>query len=132
MVALNTSTLAITPPTTRWVVLLSKILLVVIILSLLPEMVRAKPKKRKNRSLEKVYNGKVVRCETGECGHHILEESMNCVTECVSRKCHIEASFDVDPLEDGEIDEGRAILFAQCVKNEILREKYNARAALKR
>ena len=57
---------------------------------------------------------------------------MNCVTECVSRKCHKEASFDVDPLEDGEIDERRAILFAQCVKNEILREKYNARAALKR
>ena len=75
-----------------------------------------------------------MRCETGEeCGDHILEESINCVTECVSRKCHKEASFDVDPLEDGEIDEGRAIAFAQCVKNEILREKNkNARAALKR
>jgi len=83
-------------------------------------------------SLEKLYNARIVRCETGHCGDHILEESMNCVTECVSKRCHHEASFDVNPLEDGEIDEGRAIMFAQCVKHEILREKYNARAALKK
>ena len=51
-----------------------------------------------------------------------------CVSKCVSEKCHKEASFDVDPLEDGEIDEGRAIAFAQCVKNEIIRERYKAHA----
>jgi len=116
----------------RWVALLSRILLVVIIMLLLPELVSAKPKKRKNRSLEKTYNAKVMRCETEKCGHYILEKSMNCVTECVSRKCHEEASFDVLPLEDGEVDEGRAIVFAQCVKNEIMREIFNSRAALKR
>mmetsp|Transcript_6755 Transcript_6755/g.12023 ORF Transcript_6755/g.12023 Transcript_6755/m.12023 type:complete len:132 (-) Transcript_6755:1171-1566(-) len=127
MVAINTSKLEITPPSSRWVVLLTKVLLVVIILFLLPELVSAKPKKKKNRSLEKIYNARVMVCETGECGHHILEESMNCVTECVSKRCHKEASFDVNPLEDGEIDERRAILFAQCVKHEILREKHDAR-----
>ena len=166
MVTPKTSTLDVTPPTTRWVVLVSKILLVITILFLLPELVRAKPKKRKNRrwgnvfiyniiicigfvrvplwnyklwissrpqSLEKVYNAKVMKCETGEeCGHYILEESMNCVTKCVSRKCHEEGSFDVDPLEDGEIDEVRSIVFAQCVKNEILREKYHGRVTFKR
>ena len=74
-----------------------------------------------------------MKCETGEeCGHYILEESMNCVTKCVSRKCHEEGSFDVDPLEDGEIDEVRSIVFAQCVKNEILREKYHGRVTFKR
>jgi hypothetical protein len=49
MVVPMTSTLEITTPSSRWVVLLSKILLVVIILFLLPELVRAKPKK-KNRA----------------------------------------------------------------------------------
>mmetsp|Transcript_10125 Transcript_10125/g.21934 ORF Transcript_10125/g.21934 Transcript_10125/m.21934 type:complete len:133 (-) Transcript_10125:374-772(-) len=132
MVAINTAKLEITPPTPRWVQVLTKILLVLIILFLLPELVRAGPKKRKNRSLEKLYNARIMRCETGHCGDYILEESMNCVTECVSKKCHHEASFDVNPLEDGEIDEGRAIVFAQCVKHEIMREKYNARAALKK
>ena len=84
-------------------------------------------------SLEKIYHSEVMKCETGEeCGHLILEESMNCVTKCVSTKCHAEASFDVDPLEDGEIDEGRAIVFAQCVKNEILRKKHQNRVGLKK
>lgn len=73
-----------------------------------------------------------MRCETGECGHIILEESMNCVTECVSKKCHREASFDTNPLEEGEVDEGRAIAFAQCVAKEIQRERSSARAKLKR
>ena len=83
------------------------------------------------KSLDRTYNAKVMTCETGECGHHVLEESMNCVTACVSRKCHQRASFDADPLEDGEIDEGRTVLFAQCVKNEILKEKYEGRSAAK-
>lgn len=51
---------------------------------------------------------------------------MACVTKCVSEKCHNEASFDTDPLEDGEVDEGRALIFAKCVKQEMLREKYGS------
>ena len=65
------------------------------------------------------------------CGEYILEESMNCVTNCISTECHKEAKYDVDPLEDGEVDEGRAIVFAQCVKSEILKEKAKARATSK-
>jgi len=81
-------------------------------------------------SLEKVYISKLLRCETGpQCGHLVVEESMNCVTECVSKKCHQEAAFDMNPLEDGEIDEVRSVQFAQCVKSEILKEK---RASFKR
>ena len=52
---------------------------------------------------------------------------MNCVTLCVSPRCHREVRYDVYPLEDGEVDEGRAVIFAQCVKNEILRERGNTR-----
>lgn len=77
-----------------------------------------------HKSLEKIYNSKITECEIGKCGDHILEESMNCVAECVSRKCYQEASFDVDPLEDGEIDETRILFFSKCVKNDISRQKY--------
>lgn len=49
MVVPKTSKLDITTPTSQWAALLSKILLVVLILFLLPELVSAKPKK-KNRA----------------------------------------------------------------------------------
>mmetsp|Transcript_11849 Transcript_11849/g.17665 ORF Transcript_11849/g.17665 Transcript_11849/m.17665 type:complete len:130 (+) Transcript_11849:202-591(+) len=126
MVVPKTSTLDITTPPSRWVVFLSKILLVVLILFLLPDLVRAKPKK-KNRALENLYNARIIHCETGDCGHLILEESMNCVTKCVSEKCYSEVKYDVDPLEDGEVDVNRAMLFAQCVRNEMLRERARGR-----
>mmetsp|Transcript_3906 Transcript_3906/g.6018 ORF Transcript_3906/g.6018 Transcript_3906/m.6018 type:complete len:130 (-) Transcript_3906:71-460(-) len=126
MVVPKTSTLEITTPTSRWVALLSKILLVVLILFLLPELVSAKPKK-KNRALENLYNARITHCETGECGHLILEESMNCVTKCVSEQCYKEVKYDEEPLEDGEVDMNRAILFAQCVRNEILKERARGR-----
>mmetsp|Transcript_20593 Transcript_20593/g.41086 ORF Transcript_20593/g.41086 Transcript_20593/m.41086 type:complete len:130 (+) Transcript_20593:178-567(+) len=126
MVVPKTSTLDITTPPSRWVVLLSKILLVLLILFLLPDLVRAKPKK-KNRALENLYNARIIHCETGDCGHLIIEESMNCVTKCVSEKCYSEVKFDVDPLEDGEVDVNRAMLFAQCVRNELLKERARGR-----
>mmetsp|Transcript_12219 Transcript_12219/g.18356 ORF Transcript_12219/g.18356 Transcript_12219/m.18356 type:complete len:130 (-) Transcript_12219:32-421(-) len=126
MVVPKTSTLDITTPPSRWVVLLSKILLVLLILFLLPDLVRAKPKK-KNRALENLYNARIIYCETGDCGHLILEESMNCVTKCVSEKCYSEVKYDVDPLEDGEVDVNRATLFAQCTRNELLKERARGR-----
>mmetsp|Transcript_12473 Transcript_12473/g.18515 ORF Transcript_12473/g.18515 Transcript_12473/m.18515 type:complete len:130 (+) Transcript_12473:178-567(+) len=126
MVVPKTSTLDITTPPSRWIVLLSKILLVLLILFLLPDLVRAKPKK-KNRALENLYNARIIHCETGDCGHLIIEESMNCVTKCVSEKCYSEVKFDVDPLEDGEVDVNRAMLFAQCVRNELLKERARGR-----
>ncbi len=64
-----------------------------------------------------------MQCEIGECGHLILEESMNCVTKCVSEQCYKEVKYDEDPLEDGEVDMNRAMQFAQCVRNEILKER---------
>jgi hypothetical protein len=77
--------------------------------------------------LENLYNARIIHCETGDCGHLILEESMNCVTKCVSEKCYSEVKYDVDPLEDGEVDVNRAMLFAQCVRNEMLRERARGR-----
>lgn len=124
-----TSPLEITSPPSRWVVMLTKVLLVVLILFLLPELVRGAKPKKKNRALEKIYNARIIHCETGDCGHLILEESMNCVTKCVSEQCYKEAKYDVEPLEDGEVDESRAILFAQCVRNETIKERaYGSRA----
>lgn len=122
MVVPKTSTLEITAPPSRWVVLLSKILLVVLILFLLPDLVSAKSKK-KNRTLEKIYNARIIHCEANDCGNLVLEESMNCVTKCVSEQCYKEAKYDVNPLEDGEVDENRALQFAGCVRNEILKER---------
>ena len=77
--------------------------------------------------LEKLYNSRIIHCETRDCGHLILEESMNCVTKCVSEQCYKQAKYDVDPLEDGEVDESRAMLFAQCVRNEIIKETAHRR-----
>ena len=48
---------------------------------------------------------------------------MNCVTKCVSEQCYKEAKYDVNPLEDGEVDENRALQFAGCVRDEILKER---------
>lgn len=52
---------------------------------------------------------------------------MNCVTKCVSEQCYKEVKYDEDPLEDGEVDMNRAIQFAQCVRNEILKERARGR-----
>ena len=75
-----------------------------------------------------MYNAKIIHCETSVCGHLILEESMNCVTKCVSELCYKEARYDEFPLEDGEVDENRAIQFALCVRNEILKERARGRS----
>ncbi len=56
---------------------------------------------------------------------------MNCVTQCVSPSCHVESKFDVNPLEEGEVDEERATTFALCVRSEIMREKAKSRVATK-
>ncbi len=52
---------------------------------------------------------------------------MNCVTKCVSEQCYKEVKYDEDPLEYGELDMNRATLFAQCVRNEILKERARGR-----
>lgn len=73
--------------------------------------------------LEKIYNARIIHCEANDCGNLVLEESMNCVTKCVSEQCYKESKYDVNPLEDGEVDENRALQFAGCVRNEILKER---------
>ena len=78
-------------------------------------------------SLEKIYNNRLLQCETSQCGHYILEESMNCVSQCVSPSCHKQVGYDVNPLEEGELDETRASEFAICVTYEILKEKARAK-----
>jgi hypothetical protein len=79
-------------------------------------------KSNKHR-LEKIYNARIINCEANDCGNLILEESINCVTKCVSEQCYKAAKYDVDPLEDGEVDENRALQFAGCVRDEILKER---------
>jgi hypothetical protein len=77
--------------------------------------------------LENLYNARIIHCETGACGHLILEESMNCVTKCVSEECYKEVKYDVNPLEDGEVDINRAMMFAKCVRNELIKERARGR-----
>lgn len=126
---------ASSPERSPVVVLAVKILLVVTILFLLPDLVHGakrsnNKKQKKNKRLDKIYLERVLRCETGAtCGDLILEESMNCVSECVSPACRAEAKFDVDPLEEGEVDEDRALVFSLCVKKEIQDASKVARAA---
>ena len=52
---------------------------------------------------------------------------MNCVTKCVSEECYKEVKYDVNPLEDGEVDMDRAMMFAKCVRNELIKERARGR-----
>ena len=71
------------------------------------------------------------------CALLIPEESLNCVNACISLTCY-EQVYDStteimqndvmttiirEPLEDGEIDVGRAKEFDQCVMNQLRQEQ---------
>ena len=41
----------------------------------------------------------------------------NCVNQCISATCYAEV-YAADPLEDGEIDKKRDIMFIKCIRIE--------------
>ena len=106
----------------NYVVLFVKILLVIIILLWLPNTVDGKRRGRKRRrakALLTMVHRKRAECEM-KCMHlhPVVEESMNCVFDCISSKCYQEL-YSASPLEPGEIDLTRASQFEYCAKNEL-------------
>jgi len=120
-------------------ILVVKILLVLLILFLLPRLVttsaaaaaaaaepitgtrptgrgrRIKNRKQLNRQYYSIRSS----CENGssECADVVLEESVPCVTRCISSACHDRVYGD-SPLEPGEVDRLRYAEFEVCAKKE--------------
>mmetsp|Transcript_14110 Transcript_14110/g.18818 ORF Transcript_14110/g.18818 Transcript_14110/m.18818 type:complete len:131 (-) Transcript_14110:309-701(-) len=107
-------------PPKNYALLLVKILFILLILFLLPELVESKSGNKKDRRLKKKYMSIVHDCEVDfdKCGNLILEESMSCVSKCASPSC-FEEIYASNPLEDGEVDDYRNRLFEKCAKREM-------------
>lgn len=108
------------PTQSRYILLFVKILLVLLILLLLPKLVDGKPKQgKKRRKLDRRYLDVLYACEIGpRCGSMIWEESLPCVTECLSEECHRQV-YGTNPLELGEVDDRRYKEFEACAKREM-------------
>lgn len=102
-----------------------KVLLVLVILFLLPELVSGNKRNRKRRRRDEMEI-RTVRsdCAIQVCKAVVVEESMNCVLSCISPACYNRV-YEDEPLEDGEIDVRRARDFEDCLKDEFrtLRER---------
>ena len=67
--------------------------------------------------LDRIWKARKSVCEKEDCSHLIFDEAYNCVNECISKICYDEV-YAGDPLEDGEIDNGRMRLFTSCLRKE--------------
>ena len=56
--------------------------------------------------------------ESPDCADVIFEESVPCITRCVSSACHDRVYGDI-PLEPGEVDRLRYAEFEVCAKREV-------------
>mmetsp|Transcript_9478 Transcript_9478/g.14571 ORF Transcript_9478/g.14571 Transcript_9478/m.14571 type:complete len:134 (-) Transcript_9478:148-549(-) len=110
-----------TPPTNRYALFLVKALLVLLILLLLPKLVKADTKKRR-KLLERKMKAQRLLCQREECYHLIPEESMACITACVSPACHRDI-YEEHPLEPGELDFQRLEKFEACLKDEMKEQR---------
>jgi len=111
----------------RYVLLAVKILLALIIFLLLPKLIESRRStmkkfnyrnKRQRRLAEVVLKETRLICEMHICRAIIAEEAMNCVQVCISPACY-QQHYDLEPLEDGELDIERARLFELCVQTEL-------------
>ena len=48
----------------------------------------------------------------------VPEERINCILDCMSPTCYQQVYSD-DPLEDGEVDPERYIMYEQCLRQDI-------------
>lgn len=102
-----------------------KVLLIILVILLLPQLVQVEAKSKANKRrklLERKLNGLKQHCRSsGKCSEKFIpyvEESLNCVAECMSSTCY-SSFFEDDPLEDGEINYRRWSQFENCVKAEL-------------
>ena len=117
-----------TSSTSQFIVLAIKILFVLIILFLLPKLVEAK-KRRKAPPQRSVVAARKLRqhCETHVCTGRPAEESVNCISACLSPACFAQVYGD-NPLEDGELDFDRALRFDDCFLEETQTARQRQRA----
>ena len=53
-------------------------------------------------------------CESYCVGGKSSDERNNCISKCLSPIC-FDKYYSAQPLEDGEVDEGRKLKFSNCV-----------------
>jgi hypothetical protein len=111
--------------TSPWVVTAVKILFVLLILLLLPKLVEGKRKARAPRLGVQARQLRQL-CETEVCQGRYLEESLNCISLCISPACFQQIYGD-GPLEDGEVDYSRARAFDACQAQESRRVRQRMR-----
>lgn len=118
MVDPSKQTIRKTSSTSQYVILAVKILFVLLILFLLPKLVQGR-RRTKNPPRRVALQARRWRqhCETNVCGAYVTEENLNCVSACLSPAC-FERVYGEEPLEDGELDFGRARLFDDCYMEE--------------
>lgn len=117
------------PSSQNLVVLAVKVLFILLILLLLPKLVDGGGKNRR-RNKDRYRNRYTVRllkkqCLEGMCSAKSEippEENMNCLFQCLSPACYLEI-FESDPLEFGQVDYDRLILFEKCLKQELRNQK---------
>mmetsp|Transcript_12052 Transcript_12052/g.15781 ORF Transcript_12052/g.15781 Transcript_12052/m.15781 type:complete len:128 (+) Transcript_12052:103-486(+) len=95
-----------------------KILFVLIILLLLPELVQSFSRNSRKRNRGRLELKALLKeCEQkGDCPG-VPEENVNCFYDCLSPSCYDEIYGD-NPLEPGEIDFDRYQKFEKCLKDE--------------
>lgn len=101
-------------PSSAWMI---KVLFVLLLLLLLPQLVTAR-QKRRHRKVDLDLANLRKDCEKTVCHDRVLEESLNCVFACISPACY-QHIYGESPLEDGEIDLFRGKQFEICAKDEL-------------
>lgn len=104
-------------PSSYYLLLAVKILLVLIILFMLPHFVTGDGNRRRRSQLKLRRIRWDCQNDSG-CALLIPEESLDCVNQCVSPACYNKVYADM-PLEHGEIDVPRALVFDMCVQEEL-------------
>lgn len=116
------------PPHTSssYLLLAVKILLVIVIILLLPKLVTGASNRTNKRLVRKLEELRLD-CSLTSCGELLPEESIMCVSRCISPTCHDQIYAPI-PLEDGEIDVLRAKEFEHCFREELRLERRRERS----
>ena len=101
----------------------SRLSFVLILVLLLPTPCYSRSKRHKT---DQTWKTKRKDCAATSCSHLHVDESDNCVNECVDPGCYGEVygpESEKGPLEDGELDPARYRVFINCVRKTVRERK---------
>lgn len=128
--AMSRSAARVGPSSDSWMVFLVQVLLIATIILMLPKLVDGKSasawNKRHQRAERELTLMRQSCQEDTECNQLVLEESMNCVLNCISERC-FDQIYGGTQLEDGEIDVARLRDFEKCVREDLRQERIRQR-----